>query len=72
MPGSAVFIKPDRTVDPRVVCWWHYVPGANWRHPEGLGSSIKGRENHPVVHIVYEDALAYAEWAGKALPTEAQ
>ena len=72
VPGSAVFIKPDRPVDPRVVCWWHYVPSANWRHPEGPGSSIKGRENHPVVHIVYEDALAYAEWAGKALPTEAQ
>lgn len=72
VPGSAVFIKPNRPVDPRVVCWWHYLSGANWRHPEGKGSSIKGKENHPVVHLVYEDALAYAEWAGKALPTEAQ
>ncbi|MEM6614689.1 MAG: formylglycine-generating enzyme family protein [Cyanobacteria bacterium P01_C01_bin.72] len=70
--GSAVFIKPDRPVDPRSVCWWQYVPGANWRHPEGAGSSIKNREHHPVVHIVYEDALAYATWAGKQLPTEAQ
>lgn len=70
--GSAVFTKPDQPVNPRTVCWWQYVPGANWRHPEGPGSSIKGRENHPVVQIVYEDALAYAQWAGKQLPTEAQ
>lgn len=72
VPGSAVFVKPDRPVDPRTICWWQYIPGANWRHPEGPGSSIKNRENHPVVHIVYEDALAYAKWAGKQLPTEAQ
>ncbi|MEC4814847.1 MAG: formylglycine-generating enzyme family protein [Scytonema sp. PMC 1069.18] len=72
VPGSAVFIKPDRPVDPRTLCWWQYVEGANWRHPEGKGSSITNRENHPVVHIVYEDALAYAKWAGKELPTEAQ
>ena len=70
--GSAVFIKPDRPVDPRSLCWWQYIPSANWRHPEGPKSSIKGRENHPVVHIVYEDALAYAQWSGKQLPTEAQ
>lgn len=72
VPGSAVFVKPDRPVDPRTFCWWQYMPGANWRHPEGPDSSIKNRENHPVVHIVYEDALAYAKWAGKELPTEAQ
>ncbi|MEM7117189.1 MAG: formylglycine-generating enzyme family protein [Chloroflexota bacterium] len=70
--GSAVFIKPERPVDPRSFCWWHYVPKANWRRPNGLGSSIKGRKHHPVVQIVYEDAVAYAEWAGKALPTEAE
>ena len=70
--GSAVFIKPDRPVDPRSFCWWNYVPKANWRHPEGKGSSIKHRQNHPVVHLAYEDVIAYCEWAGKTLPTEAQ
>ena len=72
VPGSAVFIKPDRPVDPRSFCWWDYVPGADWRHPEGPDSSIKGRGTHPVVHVVYEDAVAYAAWAGKTLPTEAE
>jgi formylglycine-generating enzyme required for sulfatase activity len=50
--------------------WWHWTPGANWRAPEGPGSSLAGRERHPVVHVSYEDALAYAGWAGKELPTE--
>lgn len=70
--GSAVFVKPNRPVDPRSFCWWQYVPGADWQHPDGPRSSIKKKANHPVVHMVYEDALAYAEWAGKALPTEAE
>jgi len=50
--------------------WWRYVPGANWRHPQGPGSDIAGKDDHPVVQVCYEDALAYARWAGKSLPTE--
>jgi sulfatase modifying factor 1 len=52
--------------------WWTYVPGANWRQPEGPGSSVKRRPDHPVVHVAYEDVEAYATWAGKELPTEAE
>ena len=73
VPGSLVFRKPDRPValrDSRA--WWEYLPGADWRHPEGPRSSLEGRARHPVVHVAYEDACAYAAWAGKELPNEAE
>jgi len=73
VPGSAVFIQPTDPVDLRnALSWWAHVPGAYWERPEGPGSTIAGRENHPVVHVAYEDAAAYARWANKDLPTEAE
>jgi formylglycine-generating enzyme len=72
-PGSVTFVPPvkvDRGND--ITQWWQYIKGANWRAPQGPGSSIEGKENHPVVHVGYEDALAYAKWRGHELPTEAQ
>jgi formylglycine-generating enzyme required for sulfatase activity len=71
--GSVVFRQPDRRVDLRNhYNWWTYVPGADWRHPVGPKSSLDGLESHPVVHVAYEDVEAYAAWAGKEIPTEAE
>ena len=70
-PGSVVFLKP-KLQQGRMGNWWHFVNGANWRHPEGPNSNLDGRMNQPVVHIAYEDALAYARWKGHQLPSEAQ
>lgn len=71
--GSVVFAPPDHPVPLNdYLQWWTYVPGANWRHPLGPKSNIAGRSSYPVLHIAYEDAVAYAKWAGKRLPTEAE
>jgi len=73
VPASMVFCAPTHRVDLRDhYNWWRYVPGADWRHPQGPASSVKKKPDHPVVHLAWADVAAYAAWAGKALPTEAE
>ncbi|WP_031299132.1 formylglycine-generating enzyme family protein [Sphingobium lactosutens] len=77
VPGSSVFDPPQGLARlsfsaDTVPAWWQFVPGASWRHPLGPGSGIEAREDHPVVHVVAEDAEAYASWSGKSLLTEAE
>ncbi|MEU0505234.1 SUMF1/EgtB/PvdO family nonheme iron enzyme, partial [Nocardia sp. NPDC005998] len=73
VPGALVFRSPGKPVPlDDWHLWWSYVPGANWRHPGGPGTTLDGRTHHPVTHVAYADAVAYAEWAGKTLPSEVQ
>jgi formylglycine-generating enzyme required for sulfatase activity len=73
VPGSAVFQPTSEPVPlHNPLRWWKYTPGASWKQPEGPGTSLRGRADHPVVHLAFEDAQAYARWTGKRLPTEAE
>jgi formylglycine-generating enzyme required for sulfatase activity len=73
VPGSAVF-RPTSTPVPldNPLQWWRYTPGANWKHPDGPSSSTDNRQDHPVVHVAFEDVAEYAKWSGKRVPTEAE
>jgi len=73
VPGSVIFVSPRRPVSlTNHYNWWTWMPGASWRHPEGPGTWIAFREKHPVVHVAFEDVAAYASWAEKEIPTEAE
>lgn len=73
VPGALVFVPPADEGDAQDwTRWWRFMPGADWRHPQGPGSAIDPRMDHPVVQVCHADALAYAQWSGKALPSEAE
>lgn len=73
VPASVVFVAPPGPVDlHNHYQWWRFLSGADWRHPQGTDSSLVGRDRHPVVHLAYADVEAYATWAGKQIPTEAE
>ncbi len=73
VPGSAVFTPTSHPVAlDNYLQWWRYTPGANWKHPDGPRSTLRGRSDHPVVHVAFEDVVAYAKWVNKRVPTEAE